>query len=98
MANPHFGKVSELLKHGLLAEVLAADRPMRFAETHAGSASYPLTHSPERDYGIYRFLGTTDQTLRTSAYRQVLTSLSGEGGATTPERCPGSPLVAMSIL
>jgi 23S rRNA (adenine2030-N6)-methyltransferase len=98
MANRHFGKLSEVWKHGALSEILAEERPGCYAETHAGSADYPLTHSPERDYGIFRFLSRSsgDERLRSSAYRHVLDSLPR--GEAQPARCPGSPLVALLIL
>jgi 23S rRNA (adenine2030-N6)-methyltransferase len=98
MANRHFGKISEVWKHGVLAEVLDQDRPRRFAETHAGSADYPLTPSPERDYGIYGFMDRRagDQTLRGSAYARLLDTLPQADG--DPRRCPGSPLIAMKTL
>lgn len=98
MANSHFGKISEVWKHAVLAEVLDQDRPRCFGETHAGSADYSLTHSPERDYGIYGFWDrrSGDPTLRTSAYARILDALPREAGR--PRRCPGSPLVAMEIL
>ena len=98
MANQHFGKISEVWKHGVLAEVLDTDRPSGFAETHAGSAFYPMRRSPERDYGVLRFFAMSErhETLGASAYRRVL----GEQpmADAIPRRCPGSPLVAMSIL
>ena len=98
MANSHFGKISEVWKHAVLAEVLDQDRPRSFGETHAGSADYSLTHSPERDYGIYGFWDrrTADPTLRASVYARVLDALPQVSGR--PRRCPGSPLVAMNIL
>jgi 23S rRNA A2030 N6-methylase RlmJ len=98
MANRHFGKISEVWKHGALAEVLDEDQPRRFAETHAGSADYPLTPSAERVYGVYRLIGLSadNPTLQGAAYMRVLSGLplAGDG----PQRCPGSPLVAMKIL
>jgi 23S rRNA A2030 N6-methylase RlmJ len=98
MANQHFGKMSEVVKHGILAEVLNADEPHRFAETHAGSASYLLSHSPERDYGVYRFIDRSSDwdDLRSSAYRRVLDSIPSVGPQ--PGWCPGSPMVAMRTL
>ncbi len=98
MANPHFGKISEVWKHGVLAEVLSADRPRRFAETHSGSAEYELTHTPERDYGIFGFIQRSagDDVLRRSSYRRVLDSLPMIDGR--PSICPGSPFVAMKSL
>jgi hypothetical protein len=56
MANRHFGKLSEVWKDGALSEILAEDLPACYADTRAGSADYALTHSPDRDYGVFRFL------------------------------------------
>ncbi len=42
MTNRHFGGFADLWKHLVLTEVLAAVKPQRYAETHAGSAAYPL--------------------------------------------------------
>ena len=42
MANHHFGKFADTWKHLVVNEVLADLRPTRYAETHAGSASYPM--------------------------------------------------------
>jgi 23S rRNA A2030 N6-methylase RlmJ len=56
MANRHFGKLADVWKHAALAEVLELERPRRYAETHAGSAAYPIVHDTEREFGILRFL------------------------------------------
>jgi 23S rRNA (adenine2030-N6)-methyltransferase len=98
MANEHYGKLSEIWKHGVLAELLDVQRPTRYAESHAGSASYPLIHSHERDYGIFRFMHMKDAypSLSGSAFGRVLDGEAGEH-AQRP-RCPGSPAVAMRIL
>jgi hypothetical protein len=56
MANPHFGNLGDVWKHVALAEALASERPLNYWETHAGSASYLLSHSPARDYGAYYLL------------------------------------------
>src|SRR5919201_4868027 len=50
MANPHFARIGDVWKHGPLVEVLTTMRPDLYAETHAGSAAYQLTPSPERGY------------------------------------------------
>jgi 23S rRNA A2030 N6-methylase RlmJ len=42
MANRHFGKLADVWKHGALLAVLDRERPARYAETHAGSGTYPL--------------------------------------------------------
>jgi hypothetical protein len=58
VANAHFGNFGDVWKHLVLDETLARESPQSYWETHAGSASYPLSHSPARDYGIYYLLGT----------------------------------------
>ena len=40
----------------MLDEVLFAAKPARYAETHAGSAAYPMSYDAERQYGILGFL------------------------------------------
>ena len=56
MVNVHYARIGDVWKHLPLAEVLAIERPCRYWESHAGSSSYPLTRSPERDYGVFLFL------------------------------------------
>jgi len=52
VANRHYAKIADVWKHLPLTELLAVERPTRYLESHAGSAQYPLTASPERDYGF----------------------------------------------
>jgi 23S rRNA A2030 N6-methylase RlmJ len=97
MANAHFAEIGDVWKHLPLAEVLAIERPDRYWETHAGSALYPLTPSPERSYGVYRVLGHAGRfpAVDRSVYLRVLRELgSGRPGG----RYPGSPYLAMSVL
>jgi 23S rRNA (adenine2030-N6)-methyltransferase len=98
MANTHFGNIGDIWKHLALAEILAIERPHRYWESHAGSASYPLAPSPERDYGIYGFLGRASgsRDLRTCRFRLLLEEL--HGSSASPAIYPGSPLVAMKML
>ncbi len=56
MANVHYARIGDVWKHLPLAEILSAERPGRYWESHAGSSTYPLTRSPERDYGVFLFL------------------------------------------
>jgi hypothetical protein len=56
MANVHYARIGDVWKHLPLAEVLTIERPGRYWESHAGSSSYPLTRSPQRDYGVFLFL------------------------------------------
>ena len=97
MTNRHFGRVSEVWKHLVLAEVLASERPEAFLDTHAGDALYPVVDDPERSYGVLAFDDIVDDhgPLRGSAYATVLSSLRS---GSTLEAIPGGPLVAMSVL
>ena len=56
MANSHFGNLGDVWKHLVLAAVLEREPPRWYAETHAGSAAYPLNRDPQREFGIWRFL------------------------------------------
>ena len=96
MANAHFGNLGDVWKHIVLAEALAREHPHSYWETHAGSASYPLSHSVARDYGIYYLLGGEQRgsRLRRSAYWEELTRFQAEDA-----NCyPGSALLAMRSL
>ena len=97
MANIHYAKIGDVWKHLPLAEVLAIERPGRYWESHAGSSSYPLTRSPERDYGVFLFLerAGSSSALKGSAYLRLL--YLRERGR-TPHTYPGSPLIAMELL
>src|SRR5919112_1983557 len=97
MANVHYAKIGDVWKHLPLAEVLSIEPPGRYWESHAGSSSYPLTRSPERDYGVFLFLERAGRwsALKGSAYRPLL--YLRERGR-TPPTYPGSPLIAMELL
>jgi len=95
VANRHYAKIADVWKHLPLAELLAVERPKRYLESHAGSALYPLTRSPERDYGVRWFLDHADASPATakSAYRRLLAGLPGDGSY--PLQYPGSAMLAM---
>ncbi len=97
MANRHFGRIGDIWKHLPLAEILNIERPRRYWESHAGSARYPLTHSVERDYGIFHFFNHTSEhpSLCNSVYWAALTKMAVAAELTD---YPGSPLIAMSVL
>ena len=97
MANVHYARIGDVWKHLPLAEVLRTERPGRYWESHAGSSSYPLTRSPERDYGVFHFLERAGRSsaLQGSAYRQLLDPRERGRAPTT---YPGSPLIAMELL
>lgn len=96
--NPHFGKLADVWKHLPLDELLVAEQPTRYWETHAGSANYVLTRSPERAYGIYWVLDHLDRSelVKASAYVRLLKALPHANGY--PKRYPGSAMQAMLLL
>jgi 23S rRNA A2030 N6-methylase RlmJ len=91
VANRHFGKVADVWKHLALLEVLARERPVGYAETHAGSAVYPMVDDPERRFGIRHFLDTAPNfpALAHSRYRLRVAPFV-DGGC-----YPGSSVLAM---
>jgi hypothetical protein len=90
--NNHFAELGDVWKHLPLAEILRVDPPRAYWETHAGSASYPLTESPSRLHGALRFpsLAPYDPDLRSCAYLAALTH--------EPGVYPGSATLAMRSL
>jgi 23S rRNA A2030 N6-methylase RlmJ len=95
VANHHFGELGDIWKHLSLAELLALEHPVRYWESHAGSATYPLARTWQREYGIYYFLdhAQLSTALAASRYYALLSSLPSADGY--PRVYPGSPLLAM---
>jgi 23S rRNA A2030 N6-methylase RlmJ len=96
MANRHFGKFADVWKHMVLDEVLVASKPARYAETHAGSAAYPMVHDRERRFGVLGFLDgwSVSSALEKAAFTRVVREfLDGQ-----PSSYPGSALQAMTLL
>lgn len=97
MTNRHYGRIGDMWKHLPLVELLALETPREYWETHSGAALYPLTHSPDRDYGVYYFIEHADSEplLKMSRFLRVLT----EGlAAPFPHHYPGSAGLAMRQL
>jgi 23S rRNA (adenine2030-N6)-methyltransferase len=96
VTNAHFGNLGDIWKHIVLAEALAREHPHSYWETHAGSASYRLGHSPARDYGIYYLLDNGQRSSRVarSAYWEELARFCAEEA----NSYPGSALLAMRLL
>jgi 23S rRNA (adenine2030-N6)-methyltransferase len=90
--NHHFGELGDVWKHLPLAEILRVNPPRHYWETHAGSATYPLTTSPARLHGALRFLehAPGDAALENCAYLETLQDMPGI--------YPGSPKLAMRAL
>jgi 23S rRNA A2030 N6-methylase RlmJ len=98
MANTHYGNIGDIWKHLPLAEILAIEKPSRYWESHAGSAEYPLTHSGERDYGIFYMLehAAISLDLSGSSFVCMLDGMRGPDGCLA--LYPGSPRIAMEML
>jgi 23S rRNA (adenine2030-N6)-methyltransferase len=81
-------------KHLPLLEILKLEPPREYWETHSGAALYPLTHSPDRDYGIYWFLdhSNVEPILGQSRYRELLMTAFDDP---FPSHYPGSAELAM---
>jgi hypothetical protein len=90
--NNHFAELGDVWKHLPLAEILRANPPRHYWETHAGSASYTLTESQSRLHGALRFLSLAprDPDLCGCAYLQALQA--------SPGAYPGSPSLALQSL
>lgn len=97
MANSHFGEIGDIWKHLPLAEILAVEQPSRYWESHAGSASYPLSRSWQREYGIYYVLDhvSSSPALAASRYHALVTAAPSVDGY--PASYPGSSTLAMSL-
>jgi 23S rRNA A2030 N6-methylase RlmJ len=98
VANGHFGNLGDVWKHAVIAETLVSERPASYWETHSGSASYLLTRSPARDYGIFRLLESGQQSAIISRSRYYCEMEELADGQQLPSSYPGSPLLAMRIL
>lgn len=90
----HFGKQPDVLKHLVLCEVLQIEKPQIYVETNSACAIYPMTHTPEQEYGIYHFLNEAnkDATLKNSLYYQLESESMANGNYL------GSPALAMKVL
>mgnify|MGYP000282532738 FL=1 len=90
----HFAKQPDVLKHLILCEVLKNETPQVYVETNSACAIYPMTQTPEQQYGIYHFLEKADEvpSLKDSVYYQL------ESGKMAKGNYLGSPALAMNVL
>ena len=90
----HFAKQPDVLKHLILCEVLKNETPQIYVETNSACAIYPMTQTPEQQYGIYHFLEKADEvpSLKDSIYYQL------ESGEMAKGNYLGSPALAMNVL
>lgn len=92
MANRHFGKLGDVWKHLILAEILQNNPPAQYWETHAGSAYYDLIPDSTRQHGVIQFIKRAGNfpLLSKCAYLKVLQASLG--------KYPGSAALAMCIV
>jgi 23S rRNA (adenine2030-N6)-methyltransferase len=92
MANRHFGKLGDVWKHLILAEILQNNPPSQYWETHAGSAYYDLNRDSTRQHGVIQFIKRAGNfsLLNKCAYLKVLQA--------SPGKYPGSASLAMHII
>ena len=90
----HFAKQPDVLKHLILCKVLKNETPQIYVETNSACAIYPMTQTPEQQYGIYHFLEKADEvpSLKDSIYYQL------ESGEMAKGNYLGSPALAMNVL
>lgn len=90
----HFAKQPDVLKHLILCEVFKNETPQVYVETNSACAIYPMTQTPEQQYGIYHFLEKADEvpSLKDSVYYQL------ESGEMAKGNYLGSPALAMNVL
>lgn len=90
----HFAKQPDVLKHLILCEVLKNETPQVYVESNSACAIYPMTQTPEQQYGIYHFLEKADEvpSLKDSVYYQL------ESGEMAKGNYLGSPALAMNVL
>ena len=90
----HFAKQPDVLKHLILCEVLKNETPKKYVEPNTACAIYPMTQTPEQQYGIYHFLEKADEvpSLKDSIYYQL------ESGEMAKGNYLGSPALAMNVL
>ena len=95
MANPHFGEIGDVWKHLVLGDVLDRVRPARYWETHAGSGTYALDRSWQREYGVFTMLREAPRAPAIEASRYVWLVRTLPPGEDDQPRYPGSARLAM---
>ena len=95
LANPHFGNIGDVVKHLLLAEILADTSPAQYVESHAGAPRYRLTdlHAGPGDVNEFLDYSARSAELTDSAYRTLTARMRNATG-----EYPGSTLIAAELL
>ena len=95
MANSHFGNLGDVWKHLVLAAVLEREPPRWYAETHAGSAAYPLNRDPQREFGIWRFLAAAPRSAELARSRYY--AIAGSCASASPPSISGTSKASARI-
>ncbi len=98
MANHHFGEIGDVWKHLVLGDLLDRMRPARYWETHAGSGTYVLDRSWQREYGVFTMLREAPRAPAIEASRYVWLVRTLPPGDDEQPRYPGSARLAMEVL
>ncbi len=61
MSYEHYGRIGDIWKHLPLCNFLKNENPGCYIESNAACPVYDLTHSFERDYGIYKILNSVPE-------------------------------------
>jgi len=74
------------------------EEPRFYIETNSAQPDYPLTHSPERDYGIYTIINNAAESdvIRNSIFYQTLSNYNENKAIFN--KYLGSPGLAMNVL
>ena len=101
----HAGNVGDVWKHVVLIEVLRRARELgavSYVESHAGEGEYALGPTGEWTEGIGRLwqaaAGAESDAEADAVHRYTALCRSLGSGAARPERYPGSPLLARTVL
>ena len=94
----HYGEIGDVWKHLPLCEILTMAHPRVYVETNAASASYALTTTPARRYGVMTTYRHADHSpvVDGSVYLQILRDLNER--SPLPHTVLGSPGLAMHLL
>lgn len=75
MSYIHYARIGDIWKHLPLCNFLSNEKPRFYFETNSALPSYNLSHSPERDYGIYKIIENVEKSnaiLNSTFYRTLV--------------------------
>lgn len=98
VANTYAANFGDVVKHGVLCNVVVRDRPPRYLESHGGRLVYDLANLEPGPGGVWDFLELTSDhdDLRNSTYAELIRRDAGTRH--DPGRYPGSIALAAALL